>query len=80
MTGSPATEHAEIRRALTKATGEVAVDPVPQCIADPHKAGADADNEQKRYGTQCVGIPMNEMNDHGINIDEGPALRSRPRG
>ena len=78
--GSPAMEQAEIRRALTQATGKVAVDPVPQCIADPHPAGAQANKEQQRSGAQCVGIAMNKMNDHGININEGPALPSRPGG
>jgi hypothetical protein len=72
-------EQAEIRRALTQAAGKVAVDPTPQRIADSHPAGAQASKEQQRSGAQCVGIPMNKMNDHGINIDEGPALSSRPR-
>jgi hypothetical protein len=36
MTGSPAMEQAEIRRALTQATRKVAVDPVSQCVTDPH--------------------------------------------
>jgi len=62
-------EQAEVRRALTQATGEVAVDPVPQCISDPHPAGVQANKEQQRSGAQCVGIPMSKMNDHGINID-----------
>ena len=68
MAGSLALERAEIRRALTQATGEVAVDPVPQGIVDPHAAGAQTNEEQQRSRAQCVGIAMNKMNDHGINI------------
>jgi hypothetical protein len=35
---------------------------------DPHAAGAQTNEEQQRSRAQCVGIAMNKMNDHGINI------------
>ena len=79
MNGSPAMEQAEIRRALTQAACEVAVDPVPYCIADPHPMGAQANKEQQQSGAKCVGMAMNKMNHHDININKGPALPSRPR-
>jgi hypothetical protein len=47
MAGSPAMEQAEIRRALTQATGKAAVDPVPQSLADPYPAGAQVNKEQQ---------------------------------
>jgi hypothetical protein len=68
MAGSPAMEQAEIRRALTQAARKVAVDPAPQGMVDPRAAGAQANKEQQRSGAQCVGMAMNKMNDHGINI------------
>ena len=61
-------EQAEIGRAPTQAARKVAVDPAPQCVADPHPAGAQANKEQQRSGAQCVGIAVDKMNDHGINI------------
>lgn len=67
-------EQVEIYRALTQATGKVAVDPVRQGTVDPHPAGAQAKKEQQRSGTQCVGMAMNKMNDHGINFNEGGRL------
>ena len=80
MTGSPAMEQADIRGVVTQSPGKVAVDPVLQRVTNPRPTGAQASKEQQRSRAQCVGIPMIKMNDHGINIDEGPALPSRPRG
>ncbi len=60
-------EQAEIRRALTQATGKVAVDPVPQGTVHPQPAEAQASEQQQRSGAQGVGIAMTKMNDHDFN-------------
>jgi hypothetical protein len=49
---------ADIRRVVTQSPGEVAVDPVQQCMTNPHPTGEQAGKQQQRAGAQCAGIQI----------------------